>query len=276
MRKTLHSAHCTAELNTDVCTPYDNAELTLTISIAMRPISPVGAEGKLVDSEEHPRRIQRWKTSEWTRWLHEFKTSGERHWSGKFWLINRFPTLEHTLHGKTYRSNVWCRLKLDVFEAPPVGPVRAHHLIDVVYLHPSEARFRSEAHTYDNRDIIQTFKQKDSHGRAITQRPHIHEIGHLLGHQHVDVGKPHCPILSDTNAKQCYGVADVDKRNVMGTGMLMTPRLARPWQRTMCRMTGHGNPRSPDDWEVKLVRHYPRTLDEAQAGRSITSRPARA
>jgi hypothetical protein len=104
------------------------------------------------------------------------------------------------------------------------------------------------------------------------QRAHVHEMGHLLGMGHVDEGKEHCPAAGNTNAAVCYGVADDDLRNVMGAGMTLTANLAKPWRRAMELLAGKGNAETPSDWESKMLRHYPRTMAEVTANRSITSR----
>jgi hypothetical protein len=118
-------------------------------------------------------------------------------------------------------------------------------------------------------------KDKDSRGRPIMQRAHVHEVGHLLGLEHVDVGKAHCPAGGNTNASACYGVADIDKNDVMGEGMQIRPRDAMPWRRAIQTLTGKGIVNSAADWQPKFVQHYPRTLAEAARGLSITVRPRR-
>lgn len=81
----------------------------------------------------------------------------------------------------------------------------------------------------------------DQHGAPIMQAAHVHEIGHLLGLGHVDIGKPHCPVSGDTNARACYGVADVDKNSVMGGGIRLRDEHAMPWRRAIIQLTGVGS-----------------------------------
>ena len=68
-------------------------------------------------------------------------------------------------------------------------------MIEVVKLHHSETWFESYSGLYDSLDSNLVQKGTDSKGNAIMQRAHVHEIGHLLGLPHVDVGKAHCPPL---------------------------------------------------------------------------------
>lgn len=128
------------------------------------------------------------------------------------------------------------------------------------------------------------------------QRAHVHEVGHLLGLDHVDVGKPHCSSSGDTNAAACYGVADDDMKAVMGSGMQLRAENAYPWREALRSfaladlITAAFNPlpgfvprptlQMPitslfSVWPAKMQRHYPRTAAEVQAGKMITVRPSR-
>jgi hypothetical protein len=127
------------------------------------------------------------------------------------------------------------------------------------------------------------------------QRAHVHEVGHLLGLDHVDVGKPHCPASGDTNAGDCYGVADNDMVSVMGSGMQLRLENAYPWRESLryfaleelastilnpVSLLFRGSLSAPVAsltavWPAKKQRHYPRTEVELKAGTAITSRPAR-
>lgn len=118
-------------------------------------------------------------------------------------------------------------------------------------------------------------KATDSYGRPIMQRAHVHEIGHLLGLGHVDIGKAHCPAVGDTNAAACYGVADVDKLAVMGDGMALRTSFATPWRRAAIKLTGKGHIAGHHDWDARRQRIYPRTTAEVAANRLVTTRPLR-
>jgi hypothetical protein len=282
MKQRLSTAQWEAELNTDVCDPYTNAELTIQLRLGFRQINPAGgaAEGTYHDygdSTEPNRRIIRWTPGAWARWTQSMVASAQSYWHGRFWLINNFPVLEYDVRGTRYRPNVWCRFTATATTIDPAiyGPWDVHHIIDVVRLHQSENWFGSHSTLYDSRDTESVRKARDSRGRAIMQRAHVHEVGHLLGLGHVDEGQPHCPIGGNTNAAACYGIADDDMRNVMGSGMALTADLAKPWRRAMVQLTGRGNADTPTDWQSKLNRHYPRTSAEITANRSITSRPSR-
>ena len=128
------------------------------------------------------------------------------------------------------------------------------------------------------------------------QRAHVHEVGHLLGLNHVDVGQPHCPASGDTNASACYGIADNDMQSVMGSGMQLRLEHAYPWRESLryfaleeiataisspiaFALSG-GSLSLPvaslvSVWPAKRRRHYPRTEAEVRAGEEVTGRRAR-
>lgn len=280
MKKELKTAKWHAELNTDVCDPYTNADLTIKLKLGFRQINPSGgaAEGKYHDygdSTEKERKIIKWTKGAWAQWTEEFIKSVQKFWHGKFWLVNNFTVYEYDNKGTKYRPNLWCRFEVTQSFVPEIGPVDAHHVIDVVRLHSSENWFGSHSTLYDSRDTRWAHKNTDSKGNKIMQRAHVHEIGHLLGLGHVDEGKAHCPNTGDTNAAACYGISDIDMKNVMGGGMAITADLAKPWRDAACQISAKGAIGTLTDWESKLVRHYPRTLAEAISNKAITARPKR-
>ena len=105
----------------------------------------------------------------------------------------------------------------------------------------------------------------------MSQRPYLHEIGHMLGLEHIDSGKSHCPEGSNPNLGPCYGKAPVDQRTVMGGGMGLIPFFALPWQKAMIKLTGLGTQRYSGDWEPRMTRILPERLSGGavvtQAGR---------
>ena len=298
-----------AELNTDRCDSDTNAELTLTLKLGFRQINPAAGAAEAAyhdygDPNETTRRIVKWTAGSWNLWKRNFVASAARFWNGKFWLSNNFPLYEceknplgiwvqhnpagiRPWDGKSwlpagfraddsttlrYRPNIWCLLKIEDRDIRLGGH---HHVIDVVRLHKSETWFGSHAKLYDSLDIKSTEKGTNSKGKPIMQRAHVHEIGHLLGLAHVDVGKPHCPPGGNTNAANCYGVADVDKYSVMGQGMQLRLSHAMPWRKAMVALSGKGNALVAGDWEAKLQKIYPRLPAEVATNAMLTTRPNR-
>ncbi len=264
-------------LDTDVCDPYNNAELTISLRVGFRQVNPAGdaAQGTYNDygsATGTARKIVRWTPGAWAHWKMNFVNSAQSFWHGKFWLVNNFPIYEYEYLGKRYRPNIWCRFRL-IGEDAGRGP--DNHVIDVVRLDPSESWFGSHSTLYDSLDTRSVEKDTDSQGRPIMQRAHVHEIGHLLGLRHVDVGTAQCPLNSDTNAAACYGASDYDKNSVMGEGMQLRIKQANPWRKAIMELSGKGDANTAGDWQAKLVRHYPRLPDEVAANLEITGRPHR-
>ena len=261
-------------LDTDRCDPYTNVDLTITLKLGFRQINPSGATSSGTyndygDPSAPARKIAKWSAGEWLTWKRNFAASAQRYWHGKFWLINNFPEFEFEAKQVKYRPNVYCRFELIGSDA---NTGQHHTVIDVVRLDRTETWFGSHSRLYDNLDTKSVQKDVDRKGKPIMQRAHVHEVGHLLGLGHVDIGKPHCPVTGNTNASACYGIADPDKRSVMGEGMQLRLEHAEPWRRAMRTLTGKGSSIGGNDWVPKRDRHYPRTLAEVAANKHITHR----
>lgn len=281
MKKTLYLPKFDASLNTDWCNARNNAELTLTLRLGFRQINPAGGANRGTyndygSSTGKPRSIIKWTPRTWRAWKFSFCRSAETFWNGKFWILNNQALFPMRSGPQLFIPNFWC--KFDIVHAD-AGGGRYHHVIDVVRLDPSETWFGSHSTLYDSGDINSVQKKTDSKGHAVMQRAHVHEIGHLMGLGHVDIGKPHCPPGSDTNASDCYGVSDVDMKSVMGAGMRLDIAHATPWLTAIgaiarCERKSPlytAPPTTMKPLQVSKQRLYPRTTAEFEAGKVLTT-----
>lgn len=293
MKSTIKFPKFDAELDTDVCSASNNAELTLTLRLGFTQINPAaganeGTYHDYGDVNDPTRKIIKWTATEWANWKANFLSSAQSYWNGKFWLVNDSGCFAFTSGMQTYIPNIFCKFKL-VGSDSTVGN---HHNISVVRLHASENWFGSHSTLYDSMDTKSNEKGTDSAGKKIMQKAHVHEVGHLMGLGHVDIGKAHCPASSDTNLKPCYGVSDADKNSVMGSGMQLRDEHSEPWREAarafslayvliapptfmpmmpLFQLMGKLPQAISAVWPAKRRRHYPRTLAEATAGTLITA-----
>jgi hypothetical protein len=186
------------------------------------------------------RHITRWPPGEFTSWSNRYQRECQAFWDTKFWLTTpaRYNDLNVTVGADRFRPNIRCGFYLSLV----LGTQFAHTTIQVVHLAAGETFFRSDSAHYDNLDL-----EPNATGPGMTQRAHLHEVGHLLGLGHSGEGKPGCV----NNNLVCYAGP-----NIMGQGEDIDATDALPWQRAMEHFTGI----PASDWTVSLSDIPPQRL----------------
>ena len=211
-----------------------NMTLLLNLKLGMTQINPEedADAGQYHDygpdaDKGRMRDITKWEGPAWSAWKTKFAGDVEKFWSGAFALENKDSYfLISAADGQIYAPNIECKLRLTISDGKAGTN---HHNIEVVRLAETESFFGSHSRLYDSKDTNSVTKGYDSDGKAIVQKAHVHEIGHLLGLDHVSVGSTNCPVGSNTNKTICYGVTDFEKNSVMGVGMKVRKPNAKPW-----------------------------------------------
>jgi hypothetical protein len=277
-KRLMTTPHYGIELDSTVCDPYNNCNLTLTLRVHFAPINPDFGKGTgtAFDADNKPVSIVAWDDA-WAPWLNGVRTKCEAFWSGKFWL--RTPdgcaAFDFTDKGSTYRPNIYCRFKLKA-EPQPVAGVPE---ITIVRL-ANGANYRSESAAW--RDTAIDPQDKGCKRPGGQQIAAFHEIGHLLGLHHVNTTGPLrwgwllCnleTVFSDEkeNSDACYGVNDDETCDIMGGGSQLHEWHAKPWKEAIEMFTKTGQ----SQWLPQMTRQYPRTDEDRQLRRWPTSKPNR-
>lgn len=82
---------------------------------------------------------------------------------------------------------------------------------------------------------------------------HYHEVGHLIGLDHVNI---HGKGVRDGNDDKAYGVTKHQMRSVMGKGSARRPSHAQPWRQAAADITMTKS----HDWVVSLSEIHPEKL----------------
>ena len=231
-----------ADLNPDVRNQTTNADLTLYLRICFQKIDRTDAQPSYAEWGGAQVPIETWRVSEFESWKRRFIADCQAKWSGKFWL--RTPETYNSLNWPaaqpTHRCNLYCRMEMSE-QSSTEG---AHAVIPVVKV-ARNTPFRSHMLLYDSNDLSHRELTRGSNFFT-----HVHEIGHLIGLDHVGAGHAECVTGGEG---VCYAAPDGDDTGIMGRGSRPQASQAQPWVRAASILTGV----AANLWTVSLSRVYP-------------------
>jgi hypothetical protein len=213
-----------------------------------------------------------WSDADWNAFVSKVAKDAME-WNNKFWLTppKNFVKYDQPsgLPGSIWRPNVVCDLDVDWnAKDNPHETIRAINLDKVLrqYLlqhdpaaEMANAVFRDHSRLYSSEMAEDRFNKMESSGSVwMKQNTVAHEVGHLLGEDHIGIIvdtdlcrlarivqrtdlEDFSPLLSGgTNAQYCYGMDEpMDiASNIMGIGNDFTVDNTSPWTYAISRLLG--------------------------------------
>lgn len=173
-----------------------------------------------------------------------------KHWNRKLWieLPEDFDGINRSKQGNEYRPYLCCMLRIEVIPSWAGFGYGDHHEIDAIRIADGASGHGSNTEQWDHHDVSTISRQRLGH--EVSQVIGAHEMGHLIGLPHVGVTKGYdeCSEGKNTNASVCYGNNIADRRNIMGSGMRVDEKDAKPW---LDRIEQHFPGRSVSEFTVK-------------------------
>jgi hypothetical protein len=254
-----------------------NAELTIYLKVWFEQHTT--AMGKLADGNGVLWDVRNWTAEDnFAGWCQKVKSEADAAWDNKLTLVPpaRYDGLDVDFGGDVYRLNVVCRFVLLLGDAKYF-----HAKVKVgIPLPQPEHEFKVKSRVW-NKDKCHFATPRKTVQGPIAQVSCSHEIGHLMGLQHVGrvvkVADCNCVGVSENEAcngpKSCeYGIYDTRPEiagNIMGAGMDVSEINAQPWQQVMCE---HANADErvgllkPEEWTARTASVPPVLQARARAG----------
>ena len=214
-------------------------EFRIELRVNLRRLNPTNgkAVGHALDANGNASPIIRWDDASWLHFKIRYLKNVVQVWDKAFLLIAPKSYDGFTWPAQGKRRDLLCRMSLHLRDDPSL----AHVSIPVVRLQfPTPHLFRVDAHDYSS-DMSEPWARSiDS--TQYTQNLPAHEVGHLLGLDHINGKDPLC----ETGGQDiCYGSNLTERLNIMGTGSHLSLIDARPWLR---RIHTHAPPTHRRDW----------------------------
>src|SRR5262249_31100888 len=135
-------------------TVYDNAQLFIYIRQWLKPISAAAKGYWIQDSNGTWFLLQEWGTTEWQRFVNDYRWQAQWVWDARFWLVPPpgYNGLDTQFGPYTVRPNVLCRfVLLDGNASWYHKMIEVARLSDIYHTHGNDSStFRSNAVLYDS------------------------------------------------------------------------------------------------------------------------------
>ena len=232
--------------------------LTLKLRVALEPLNPPGTDSTVIVKARGMKfKCVAYPPAEFETFKARFQREIAQTWSGKVFIVVPEPGYAFSLPPETYsqfvrpgsarfKPVVECRLEIDLSATPD-------YRLAVLKRAPGEQSFPS--FTYSEKKDGQpdgVLDSTDLDMKLVThsvwkddklvyadfeRRTAPHEVGHLLGLDHVNMSHPVCK--EDGNDSVCYGNTIRKAGDMMGVGGVIRAWHGRPWLVVLKKLVKH-------------------------------------
>jgi len=170
--------------------PFNQMKLTIYLRILLQPAAPKPFLNNL-DYNKNGFFAAPWKASDWKNFIDGLSRQVQD-WNNVFWLIppgsfSEYDQADPSNPKRAWRPNVRCELEVD-WNAKD----HADRTVSVVNLDPVlnaflPYSFRDDSGQYNSSSLNAYNPVMDSKGHTITKNAVVHEVGHMLGLDHIGV-----------------------------------------------------------------------------------------